>query len=358
MVPRRNIYEQERHNRALTAALLVGFILLLGVVGLGVDVFYFHMPTPWRPRARGPAFPLATLVAVLVATASAWWSYRYGDQAILASTHARPAGTTDLAEQQLRNVVAEMAIASGLPQPALYIVPDPDPNAFATGRDPAHASIAVTEGLLRILNRQELQGVISHEMSHIKNYDIRLMMVTAALVGAIALLSDWASRARWYGGSEDRDDDRERGGAAQAVVFVVWLLALVLAPLVSQMLAMAVSRRRESLADATGAELTRNPMALAAALRKIEAATEPDQVIGRGIAHLCIADPLGRKLTDHEGTWGDLFATHPPIKIRIFALQQMAYLAAGQPAPGAPGAAPRPNPPAPPNPPQQPSAQQ
>ncbi len=360
MVPRRNIYEQERHNRRLTAALLVGFVLLLAVVGLGVDIFYFHMPTPWRPRGRGPAFPLATTVAVLVATASAWWSYRYGDQAILASTHARPAGTTDPSEQQLRNVVAEMAIAAGLPQPAVYIVPDPDPNAFATGRDPAHASIAVTEGLLRILNRQELQGVISHEMSHIKNYDIRLMMVTAALVGAIALLSDWASRARWLGGGEDRDDDRERGGGAQAIIFVVWLLALILAPLVSQMLAMAVSRRRESLADATGAELTRNPMALAAALQKIEAATEPDQVIGRGIAHLCIADPLGRKLTDHEGFWGDVFATHPPIKSRIFALQQMAYLAASRPmgpGPAGAGAVPRTPPTAPPTPPRPPDAE-
>lgn len=331
MVPHRNIYEQERHNRALTAALLIGFILLLGVVGLGFDVFYLRMPSPWTPRARGPSLPLATLLAVGVGGASAWWSYRWGDRAILASTHARPAGTTDFAERQLRNVVAEMAIAAGLPTPEVYVVPDPDPNAFATGRDPAHASIAVTEGLLRVLNRDELQGVVSHEMSHIRNYDIRLMMVTAALVGAIALLSDWASRRRWYGG-RDRDDEGERSGAAAAVLFVVWLLALVLAPFVSQMLAMAVSRRREYLADATGAELTRNPMALAAALQKIDVAAEPTQTIGRGIAHLCIADPLGRKLTEHEGFWGNVFATHPPIRSRIFALQQMAYLAAGRPA--------------------------
>ena len=358
MVPHRNIYDQERHNRRLTAALLVGFVVLLGVVGLGVDVFYFHMPTPWRPRARGPAFPVATFLAVAIAGASGWWSYRCGDQAILASTHARPAGTTDLAERQLRNVVAEMALAAGLPIPQVYVVPDPDPNAFATGRDPAHASIAVTEGLLRILNREELQGVVSHEMSHIKNYDIRLMMVTAALVGAIALLSDWAARARWYGG-RDRDDDRERSGAVEAALFVVWLLAIILAPLVSQMLAMAVSRRREYLADATGAELTRNPVALASALKKIDSVTEPDQVIGRGIAHLCIADPLSRKLTDHEGFWGDVFATHPPIRSRIFALQQMAYLAAGRPAappPAGAGAAPRTPPPVPPSTSQPPAA--
>ena len=195
MAARRTIYEQERHNRRLTALLLALFVLLLTLVGSRLDVFFLG---PWRPRAGGLRFPVITAIAVCLASASAWWSYRYGDRAILASTHARPAGTTDPSEKQLRDVVAEMAIASGLPTPQTYVVPDPDPNAFATGRDPAHASIAVTAGLLRVLNREELQGVVAHEMSHIKNYDIRLMMVIAALLGAIALLADWVRRVRSF----------------------------------------------------------------------------------------------------------------------------------------------------------------
>jgi heat shock protein HtpX len=323
MLPRRNIYEQQARNRRLTALLMVGFILLLALVGFGFDIFYLHMRTPWRPRAPGPSFPLATLFAVCLSSGSAWWSFRFGDWAILASTQARFPLPSTLGERQFQNVVQEMAIASGLPLPRAYVIPDPDPNAFATGRDPAHASIAVTEGLLRVLNRDELQGVVAHEMAHIKNYDIRLMTVTAALVGAIALLADWAARVRV--GRSDRGDDRDKGGALGLIVFAVWILAIILAPLASQMLAMAVSRRREYLADATGAELTRNPLALAAALKKIDAAAEPTRAINRGIAHLCIADPLERKFTDHEGFLGDLFATHPPIKSRIFALEQMAY---------------------------------
>ncbi len=328
----RNILEQQARNRRLTAVLMAGFILFLGLIGLGFDINYLGMPAPWRPRARGLSFPLATVAAAGIASASAWWSYRSGDRAVLASTRARPPVGSSNAEKQFLNVVAEMAIAAGLPTPKAYVIPDPDPNAFATGRDPAHASIAVTEGMLRVLNREELQGVVAHEMAHIQNYDIRLMTVIATLVGSIALLSDWAARIRVEG--RGRDDDREKGGLAGLIFFVIWLVAIVLAPLISQMLAMAVSRRREYLADATGAKLTRNPMALASALQKTDAAAEPTRSIHRGIAHLCIADPMARKFTDREGFLGNLLATHPPIKSRIFALQQMAYLyAAEAPAP-------------------------
>jgi heat shock protein HtpX len=330
MEPHRNILEQQQYNRRVTVLLLIAFVLLLGVVGFGFDVFYLGMPTPWRPRARGIRFPLATLAAVCIASASAWWSYTSGDRAVLASTRARPALPRSTGEHQFVNVVAEMAIAAGLPQPRAYVIPDPDPNAFATGRDPAHSSIAVTEGLLRVLNRDELQGVVAHEMAHIQNYDIRLMTVIAALVGSVALLSDWAGRIRIEG--RDRDGDRDKGGLGSLILFIVWLLAIMLAPLVSQLLAMAVSRRREYLADATGARLTRNPLALAAALQKIDTSAEPTRSINRGTAHLCIADPLGRRLTDHEGALANAFATHPPIQSRIFALQQMAYLAAGKAA--------------------------
>jgi heat shock protein HtpX len=219
-----------------------------------------------------------------------------------------------------------MAIAAGLPRPAVYIVPDPDPNAFATGRGPGRSSIAVTRGLLDALDREELQGVIAHEMSHIRNYDVRLMTIVAALVGGVALLADWARRGMmWGGGSRRRDDDRDRGVAASALFFVVWLVAIILAPFLAQAMAMMLSRRRESLADASGAELTRDPLGLARALQKIDDAVAPTEAINRGSAHLCIADPLGRQVNLKQGFWSNLFASHPPMAERIAALREMAF---------------------------------
>jgi heat shock protein HtpX len=176
------------------------------------------------------------------------------------------------------------------------------------------------------MNRDELQGVVAHEMSHVRNYDIRTMTVVAALLGAVLLLSDWAMRMR-LGRRESRDDDS--GGAASGLlgllIFVIWLLAIILAPLIGQLLATAVSRRREYLADASGAELTRNPIGLANALRKLQAATEPTRRVARGTAHLCIADPLERAVNEREGVVADLFGTHPPIEERIARLEAMAY---------------------------------
>jgi heat shock protein HtpX len=167
--------------------------------------------------------------------------------------------------------------------------------------------------------------VIAHEMSHIRNYDVRTMTVVAALVGAVALLSDWARRGMWWGGGRRRDRDDRGGGAAGLLFFAVWLVAILLAPLLAQLLAMMVSRRREYLADASGAELTRNPLGLASALAKIEAAVEPTAAINRGTAHLCIADPLGRQVNLTEGRLSNLFASHPPMAARIAALKAMAY---------------------------------
>jgi heat shock protein HtpX len=231
--------------------------------------------------------------------------------------------------KQLDNVVEEIAIAAGLPKPKVYVVPDPDPNAFATGRDPQHASIAVTSGLLDLLTREELQGVVAHELSHVRNLDVRVLTVIAALVGAVALLSDWALRGMRYGALRgDSGSSREKHGGRGAlglVLFVLWLATAIVAPLVGQLLAMAVSRGREYLADASGAELTRNPAALADALDRIDRAVEPTKAIKRGSAHLCIADPLGRTVGIREGFWPDLLATHPPMKNRIAALRQMAY---------------------------------
>jgi heat shock protein HtpX len=319
-----NLLEQQASNRRRTWVIMGGFIVFLCFLGVGFDAFL----------GGGASMPVGTIAALGVGSVSALASYFTGDRAVLAATHAVPVGTLAPASEderlklrQLDNVVDEVAIAAGLPRPPVYVVPDADPNAFATGRGPGHASIAVTRGLLNALDRDELQGVIAHEMSHIRNYDVRLMTVVAALVGATALIADWSSRGLWWGGGRrrNRDDDGGGGGAAALVFFVIWLIAVMLAPLMAQLLAMMVSRRREYLADASGAELTRNPLGLARALEKIEDAVAPTQSINRGSAHLCIADPLGRRVNLKEGFWSDMFASHPPMAARIAALKAMAY---------------------------------
>jgi heat shock protein HtpX len=312
---------------------MIAFVLFLIVIGLGFDTFVIG--------EGGGMVPIATPMALLVGLGSSWASMRLGDRMVLASASAQPldeaiaAATSDdekLRFRQFDNVVEEMAIAAGLPKPATYIVPDADPNAFATGRDPEHASLAVTRGLLESLNREELQGVVAHEMGHIRNFDIRLMMIVAALVGSVALLADWAGRGMRFGAlsggrsrSSDRDD-REGSGAAGLVLFALWIIAIILAPIVARLLALWVSRTREYQADATGAELTRNPLGLASALEKIESAVAPTATIKRGTAHLCIADPSGKaQASDGEGLSNSLWATHPPMAKRIAMLKQMAY---------------------------------
>ena len=339
-----NIYEQQRANRKNTVVVVAIFIVFFALLGMGFDLFYFGF-NPWnsRPTAAeiGPAmelpddaptpgmgFPIATVIALLFGSGQAWWGMKFGDRAVLAAASAVPINpsTTDPQEKQLLNIVEEMKIASGLPMPKVYLIPDSDPNAFATGPDPDHASIAVTRGLIEKLNREELQGVIAHEMSHVRNLDIRLMTVIAALVGGVILLSDWAARSMRYGGGRSGSSRRGKGGGgAGAILLVVWIIAVVLAPILAQILAMAVSRQREYLADASGAELTRNPAGLAAALKKIETDHSPTHSIKKGTAHLCIADPLGRKMGFREGFWADLLATHPPMPHRISKLMQMAY---------------------------------
>jgi heat shock protein HtpX len=228
------------------------------------------------------------------------------------------------------NVVEEMAIASGVPKPRVWVVPDEDPNAFATGRDAESASIAVTEGLLATLSRDELQGVVAHEMAHVRNLDVRLMTLLAGIVGAIALMSDGMGRTLRLGGrAGDRLGGRSGGGKSgnplALVVLVLWLLTLIVAPVVSRILAMAVSRKREFLADASAAQFTRNPMALAAALEKLSAATAPTRSITRGAAHLCIVDPSPGLLSSRQGFLADVLASHPPIRQRIIRLEGMGY---------------------------------
>jgi heat shock protein HtpX len=310
-----NIYEQALHNRRATSITVTIFILFFLVIGSGFD-FYFGV---------GEELPFFTIIALAIGGISSYVGFRYGDKLILSSTHARELDLSDPKQKQWQNVVEEMSIASGIPLPKTFIIDDPDPNAFATGRGPDHSSIVVTKGLLEALSRDELQGVAAHEMSHIKNFDIRLMLLLAVLVGSIALISDWARRSLFYG--QRRRSSKEGGsGGIALIILAIWLIAVILAPLISQLLAMFVSRKREYLADASGAELTRNPLALASALEKIDARFEPTRSINQGTAHLCICDPKGSALGAREGRVADLFSTHPPINKRIEALKQMAYL--------------------------------
>jgi len=331
----RNLYDQQSKNRRKTAFVIGLFLLLVLFLGYGVDRFVIGASPsmslwevsrfdPSRPaRSRQMALPVGTVTALGVGALSAWLGYRRGDKFVLASCKAIPLVPADVKTRQLENVVEEMAIASGLPKPKVYLVADPDPNAFATGRDPAHASIAVTQGLLAMMNREELQGVIAHEMSHIRNYDTRVMTVTAALLGAVLLLHDWSARSGPWRGR----DSRKRKGleAGQLVLFILWIVLVALAPLLGQLIAMSISRSREYLADASGAELTRNPAGLASALRKLQGATAPTHSISRGTAPLCICDPLGHAVNNRKGVVADLLATHPPMAERIRMLEAMAY---------------------------------
>lgn len=313
-----NLLEQQSRNRRLTVVVMIGFAIFLALLGLGVDAFLLGTVSDVG------FFPIGSLFGIGTGFVMAFWSARGGAAAVIRSTGAIEADTANSSHQQLINVVDEMRIASGLPMPKVMVVPDPDPNAFATGMSPETSVVAVTEGLLKSLTRDELQGVVAHEMSHIRNFDIRLMTVVAALVGSVLILSDGAMRSMRFGGSSRRKSSSSGGSGP---LFIIWIIAIILAPIIAQMLAMLVSRKREYLADASAAEMTRNPLGLASALEKLESAVAPTESIRKGSAHLCIVDPTGRKLNEKEGSFADLFATHPPISKRIQALKAMAYAA-------------------------------
>lgn len=299
---------------------IVGCIIVLfAVIGLGVDYFYLGI---FNTRN---GIPIVTILTLVLSVIFALWSLQSGASAVLLSAQAVPADPTNADQRQLLNVVQEISLASGLPAPKVYVIPDDDPNAFATGRDPQHSYIAITHGLLTTLERDELQGVIAHEMSHIRYYDIRLMTLVAACVGAIVLLADISVRGMRFRLFSSRGL-RSKGKNPLGIIFLLlWLLTVILAPILTQLMAMMISRKREYLADASAAELTRNPLALAKALQKLENASAPTAAIKRGIAHLCVVDPLGKKVNEKEGFWAELFATHPPIQKRIMLLKSMAY---------------------------------
>ena len=261
--------------------------------------------------------------ALVVAFVMSISSYYAGDKLVLASSGARevPVANPPDEYKQLVNVVTEMSIAGGLPMPRVYVINDTAPNAFATGRDPQHASVAATTGLLEKMDREELQGVIAHEMSHVGNYDIRFALLVGVLVGSIALLADWFLRFTFWGGGRRSGGDNDRGGgAALAVLFVVALLLAIIAPLIGRLVQLAVSRRRESLADVSGVELSRNPVGLARALRTIADDPEVLEVANRATQHLYIVNPI----KSFENRAKSMWDTHPPIAERIAVLRSLA----------------------------------
>jgi heat shock protein HtpX len=247
-------------------------------------------------------------------------SYRYGDRVVLASARARE--VTREQEPRLHNIVEGLAIAAGVPKPRVYVVPERAPNAFATGRDPEHSSIAVTQGLLDTMNRVELEGVIGHELSHVVDRDILVGTVVATLAGAVILLSEFFMRTWWWGGFRGRRDS-DSGGGAGAILFAVGFVLLILAPIFAQIIRFSVSRQREYLADAQGAMLTRYPPGLASALRKIGAASGiPMRSANNATAHLWLNQP-SRLEGEKMGGLERLFSTHPPIEDRIRRLEEM-----------------------------------
>ena len=328
-----NLFAQQDANRRRSTWLVVGFIVFFAWVGFGGDVAFGLLTADAGPDGYRHVVPFVGLVTTLAAGGICWYAWRHGPERVLWATGAWEIIEPATPEQkQLVNVVEEMAIASGLPRPRVWVVPDDDPNAFATGRDGQSASIAVTEGLLATLSRDELQGVVAHEMAHVRNLDVRLMTLLAGMVGAIALMSDGMGRMLRSGSRVGgrRSGGRSGGGKGGGnplglIVLVLWLLTLIVAPLVARILAMSVSRKREFLADATAAQFTRNPMALASALEKLSAATGATRSITKGAAHLCIVDPSPGLLSSREGFMADVLASHPPIRQRIVRLQGMGY---------------------------------
>jgi len=301
--PRLNIYDAVAANRWRTVGLIAVFTAIAALVAYAAGEYFY-------PGGGVAMLPFALGLSGV----SAAGSYFAGDKLVLAQSQARELGPTE--EPQLRNVVETLAIGLGIGTPALFVIEDSAPNAFATGRDPKHASVAVTRGLLDKLDRTELEGVLAHEMSHVVNHDIRVMLLVTVLVGTIALISDWMLRSMWWGGGRQRD--RDRGGGAGIIVLVAIVLA-ILTPIIATLIQLAVSRQREYLADASGALLTRYPEGLANALRKISADTEPLEVANKATASLYIANPL-----KHAPRFMDsLFDTHPPIAERIRRLEAM-----------------------------------
>jgi len=298
-----NVYEQVDRNKTRSAIIMVLFVFLITLAG-----FFLGRFLGFGLSGVGLALILASLMSL--------GSYFFSDRVILAISGARPADKKR--DFHFFTVTENLAMASQISMPKLYVIEDSAPNAFATGRDPEHAVVCATTGLLEKLNRTELEGVVAHELSHIKNYDIRLMSIVTVLVGMVTLLADWFLRSLRYGG---RNKNRE-GNQIQAVFLLVGLLLALLSPLVARLMQLALSRQREFLADASASMLTRYPEGLAKALEKIAADKEPLEAANKATAHLYIVNPL-KNHHDRIGWFASLFNTHPPAGERIKALRGM-----------------------------------
>lgn len=299
------MYEQISGNKRKSFFLVLFFLLLIFALA-------------WVFSELTRMGPTGLILAVVIAVAMTFGSYYSSDKIVLAVSRARPVEKEEY--PYLYNVVEGLAIAAGLPKPRCYVIDDTAPNAFATGRNPENSVIVVTTGILEKLNRAELEGVIAHEMSHIKNYDVLVQTLAVTMVGVVALLSDWILRMFFWGGGRRRSSDRGKGsGNAGSIFLVVGLVLAVLSPIISQLIRLAISRKREFLADASGALLTRYPPGLASALRKLDSDREPLEAANKATAHLYIVNPL----KEHRGRVNKLFSTHPPIEERIAALEKM-----------------------------------
>jgi heat shock protein HtpX len=303
------VYEQIAANKRKTVFLLFVSFLLLAAVGYAIGLIY---GTGW----------VGLGIAVAVALLLQLGAYFSGDKLVLRSARAR--AVTAEEEPRLHNIVEGLAIAAGIPKPAVYVVPEQAPNAFATGRDPEHSSVAVTQGLLDTMNRVELEGVLGHEMSHVVDRDILYGTIVATVIGAIVLISEFFLRSWWWGGFGGRRNDRGNGngGGVELIVFAIGFALLILAPIFGQLIRLAVSRNREYLADAQGAMLTRYPPGLISALKKIAEAPHAMRSANNATAHLWFDQP-SRVQGTRTGRMERLFSTHPPIEERIRRLEEM-----------------------------------
>ncbi len=302
------LYHNADSNKHKTWLLLTGFFVFIILVGY---VFSYAMDS------QG-----ILVFAVIFSVLMSFFSYWYSDKMVLAMSDAKEIKFED--NRELYRIVENLCITAGLPTPRIYIINDSAPNAFATGRDPEHAVVAVTSGLLTKLERSELEGVIAHELSHIGNRDILLSTLVTVLVGVVVLLADWFRRWTFWGGGR-RSNNREGGGQLQLIIMIAALVLSILAPIFAYMMQFAISRKEEFRADADGALLTRYPEGLARALEKISADTEPLEVANRATAHLYIASPFEgkRDRRDKKGFFAKAFMTHPPISERVAALRGM-----------------------------------
>ncbi len=299
------MYEQIAANKRKTALLIFLFVALLFVVGFVIDYLF-----------KGGVVGLV-VVAIIVVVASVA-SYYNSDKVALSMSHAVPADPVQYA--RLHNLVEGLCIASGLPKPRLYIVNDPAPNAFSTGRNPKHAAIAVTTGLLDTMNRVELEGVLAHELSHIKNYDVLIMTIAVTMVGIIAVISDFFLRLTfWTAGGDERNDNNPLGFIFAIFGFVL----LIFAPLIARLMQFTISRRREYQADASGVQMTRYPPGLISALKKLEDDPRSVRTASKATAHLWIEEPLDKESNRGHNKLNHLFDTHPPLEDRIRVLEAM-----------------------------------